>query len=346
MADAPDAVTAIVIAVNRRIVEVLLDDGRIERCRLHGRYRDGALHGEGVVVGDRAVLGAPPPAPGSPRPLPLRAVVGIRPRATALRRHLTSRTDGRLHPDQTVAANVDLCLVVQAYRDPAFRAATADRLLVIARTSGVAPLLVLNKCEGATASDLEPFLAPYRAAGVEAFAVSAHSGEGIAGLRARLAGHLAVLLGPSGVGKSALTSVLSPASGPVVGAVSAARLRAGRGRHTTVQSRLYPLPDGGCIIDTAGIRSLGVAAGMAAEDAFPEIAALATGCRFSDCTHREDPGCAVRAALEQGRLAAPTYRGFLRVREDLAGRPVGRGFTHRGRRARPGPRGREDDDDL
>jgi ribosome biogenesis GTPase len=280
-------------------------------------------------------------------PLPLRRVEGILPRQTVLRRHLTSRLDLRVHADLTLAANVDLCLVVQSYRPPAFRAATVDRLLALAQGSGVRPLLVLNKCEGIPQHDRDEILAPYREAGVEAQAVSAQSGAGIAALRMCLEGRLAVLVGPSGVGKSALTAALSPGGAPVVGGVSAARLRQGRGKHTTVQSRLYPLPGGGFIIDTAGIRSLGLAEGTAAEDAFPEIATLAPCCRFADCTHRDEPGCAVRAAVAEGRLAAQVYRGFLRVQADVQARPTGRGYTHpRGRERRgPGLRGRPGADD-
>jgi ribosome biogenesis GTPase len=331
-------VTGLVIAVNRQMVEVLLPDGRVERCRLHGRYRDPQRHGEGVVVGDRALLGHPPIPPSPGLPVPPRPVVGIAPRQSVLRRHLTSRLDHHAHVDLTVAANLDVCLVVASHRAPAFRPGVADRLLAVARAAGIPPLLVLNKCERIPPADIDPILAPYRAAGVEAVSVSALEGDGIPALRARLAGRLAVLLGASGVGKSALTSALSPCSAPVVGAVSEARLRAGRGRHTTVSSRLYPLPQGGFVIDTPGIRSLGLADGASAADAFPDIAALASGCRFADCTHGQEPGCAVRAALAEGRLAPQAYRGFLRVAGDLGDRPVGRGPAGPGGRTGRGAR--------
>ncbi len=339
--------SALVVAINRSLLDVLLADGTIERCRLHGRYRSGAYRGEGVVVGDRALLGPrlPPPAPGAPPPL--RAVVGIMPRGGVLRRHPTSRLEGRVREDLIVAANVDLCLVVQSYRSPAFRPSVADRLLALARAAAIPAVLVLNKAEGAPPEAVEAILAPYRRLGVEGFAVSALERMGLGPLSVRAAGHLAVCLGPSGVGKSALTAGLTPGDGPATGALSEARLRAGRGRHTTVQARLYPLPGGGYIIDTPGIRSLALPEGADAGDAFPEIASLALTCRFADCTHRDEPGCAVRRAVADGGLSRRAYEGYLLVTKDLACRPVGRGYTHphgRERRA-SGRRGREGDAD-
>jgi len=343
LAETPVPETGLVLAVNRQALDVLHPDGTVERCRLHGRFRSDTHRGEGVVVGDRALLGPrlPPPAPGAAPSI--RSVIGIAPRTSALRRHLTSRTDGRVLPDLTLAANVDLCLIVQAYRAPDFRPAVADRLIALARSCAIAPVLVLNKAEDAPPADVSAILDPYRRLGIEGFAVSALRGTGLDPLAARAAGHLTVLLGPSGVGKSALASALTPGEGPATGAVSEARLRAGRGRHTTVQARLYPLRGGGYIIDTAGIRSLGLPEGAAVGDAFPEIAGFAAACRFSDCTHRGEPGCAVRAAVADGRLPRRAYEGYLKVAGDLAARPMGRGYTHPGGRERRGAglRGRE-----
>ncbi len=335
LAETPAAETALVVAINRHVIELLHTNGQTERCRLHGRFRSEAHRGEGVVVGDRAVLGpaVPPPAPGMPPPL--RTVLGITPRTSALRRHLTSRgEDDRVGEDLLVAANVDLCLIVQSFRAPVFRPTVADRLIALARACAIPAVLVLNKAEDAPPEAVASILAPYRRLGVDGFAVSALCGTGLQPLGDRAAGHLTVMLGPSGVGKSALAAALTPGSGPATGAISEARLRAGRGRHTTVQSRLYPLRGGGYIIDTAGIRSLALPDAASAADAFPEIAEVAPACRFSDCTHREEPGCAVRAAVAEGRLAQRAYAGYLLVVRDLAARPAGRGDSHPGARKR------------
>lgn len=117
MTESPARETALVVATTGQVLDVLHSDGRIERCRLHGRFRSDAHRGTGVVVGDKAVLGpqVPPPAPGAIPPL--RTVLGIEPRTSTLRRHLTSRVEDRVRDDLTVAANVDLCLIVQSYRD-------------------------------------------------------------------------------------------------------------------------------------------------------------------------------------------------------------------------------------
>lgn len=139
------------------------------------------------------------------------------------------------------------------------------------------------------------------------------------------------MLGPSGVGKSALTVALTAGEVPATGALSDARLRRGRGRHTTVQSRVFPLRGGGFIIDTAGIRSLALPEGAHPLDAFPEIEQLAQACRFPDCSYQSKPGCAVRAAAATGQLPPRAYEGYLRVSADRAARPAGRGYA--------GPRG-------
>ena len=313
----------LVIAVNRNTLEVMRSDGRIECCRLHGRFRSAAHRGEGVVAGDRVLLGPVPSVPAPGALAPLRTVVAVEPRSSVLRRHLTSRVEDRGREDLTVAANVDLGLVVQAYRDPPFRPAVADRLVALVRACAIPCVLVLNKSEGVSGDALEAILAPYRGLSVEGFAVSAlaGTGAGLEPLAARCAGHLVVMLGPSGVGKSSLVRGLCPSATPATGDVSHARLRRGRGRHTTVQSRIYPLPDGGYLMDTAGIRSLALPDGTEPLDAFPEIASWAPGCRFADCTHLHEPGCAVRAALAAGSLPRAAYDGYRRVLRDQAARP-------------------------
>lgn len=323
--------SGLVVAVNRNAVDILLSDGHVECCRLHGRYRNDALRGEGVVVGDRAVL-APASQPSQPGALPApRTILRIEPRSTVLRRHLTSRAENRVREDLTIAANVDLCLVVQSYRNPVFRSAVADRLIALARASTIPVALVLNKSEGVSAGDIDVLLAPYRHLGVECFAVSALFGTGLHLLASRCAGHLTVMLGPSGVGKSALTGALSSGVGVATGEVSSSRRRQGRGRHTTTQSRIYPLLDGGYLIDTPGIRSLGLPEGTAPLDAFPEIARLSQSCRFADCTHRYEPGCAVRDALTTGSLPRQVYDGYFRVLSDQTSRPKGRGYKNKSR---------------
>lgn len=220
---------------------------------------------------------------------------------------------GRLDPDggrQLLAANLDVVLIAA----PADRLSSArvERELVIAWESGAQPVVVLTKMDVAppgTAAALADRLGP-----VEVLTTSAIAGAGLDAVRSRLVYPLtAALLGPSGAGKSTLINALLGEERLAVGAV---RDEDHRGRHTTTSRQLIPLPSGGSLIDMPGLRSLGTdASNDAVATAFQDIGELATGCRFADCAHDVEPGCAVVAAaaagtLDPGRLA--NYRKLLR----------------------------------
>jgi ribosome biogenesis GTPase / thiamine phosphate phosphatase len=217
-------------------------------------------------------------------------------RGTLVRR----RAGGEAGPlvAQTLAANVELALLVEPLPEP--NARRAERFAALASAGDVPAALVLTK------RDLDPddgACAPQlaRRLGIaDALPVDALAGTGLAAVRALLApGTTAVLLGPSGAGKSTLANALLGAPRQAVGAV---RTHDGRGRHTTVTRELLPLPDGALLIDTPGLREVGM--WDPAGDAFAEIDALAAGCRFPDCAHDSEPGCAVRDAVDPQRLAA------------------------------------------
>lgn len=218
----------------------------------------------------------------------------ILPRRTRLVREAVDRTSD----EQVIAANVDLVVVVE-HLDPDPDLARVERLLVIARRSHAAVLVVLTK------ADLVPDVDGMRrevvdvAAGTPVVAVSVTTGAGLDEVREHLApGRTLALLGPSGAGKSSLVNALA---GEVVMPTAEVRESDGRGRHTTTHRQLVVLPGGGVVIDTPGLRAVGLVAESAAVDAaFPEIVALAEGCR--DCTHTAEPGCAVRAAVADGEL--------------------------------------------
>lgn len=199
---------------------------------------------------------------------------------------------------QTLAANVELALVVEPLPQP--NARRAERFAALAAAGGVDAVLVLTK------RDLDPddgACAPRLARRLglaDALAVGALEGDGLAALHALLApGATAVLLGPSGAGKSTLVNALLGAERQATGAVRASD---GRGRHTTVARELLLLPGGALLIDTPGLREVGLWDG--AGDAFADVEALAARCRFPDCAHDGEPGCAVRDAVEPERLAA------------------------------------------
>jgi ribosome biogenesis GTPase len=220
------------------------------------------------------------------------------------------RAEGQvLVSNATVAA-----VVVGAVPDPGV--AKIERLLALAWTSGARPLLVLAKADLAPdATDVLADLAA-DAPGVETVAASSRTGQGIDRLRATVgdSGTLA-LLGSSGVGKSSLANAMVGA--PVL---RTRRIRTdGRGRHTSVRRELVRLPGGGCVVDTPGLRGVGMAgtdAGAAA--VFTDVAELATVCRFDDCSHRDEPGCAVAAAVDSGVLPLRRLEAWRRLQRELA----------------------------
>lgn len=216
-------------------------------------------------------------------------------------------------PDKVIAANADVLLIVSATVQPAFRQNLLDRFLIIAERGELKPVLVLNKV------DLSPappdVLVECGAMGLEIYCCSAASGEGIAALRERLVGRSSVLAGASGVGKSTLVNAMIPGAEAITRDI---RMRDQRGRHTTSAATVYDMPGGGVLIDTPGVRELGM--GMKAGELpwyYPEFEPLAPLCKFRDCTHTHEPHCAVVAAAEEGKISPRRYLSYLRILETL-----------------------------
>ncbi len=239
-----------------------------------------------------------------------RVIRAILPRTGALAR----RRPGAADHEQVVAANVDLVLIVESLeRGPNPR--RIERATALAWDGGAQPVVVLTKAD--ICSDLEASIA--RAAEGAPFCdvvpLSSVTGEGLDELAGRLvSGTTAVLLGPSGVGKSTLTNRLL---GEERLAVAEVRSGDAKGRHTTTSRELVVVPGGGCLIDTPGIRELGLWLDSGAVRlAFPEIEEAAENCRFGDCRHDSEPGCAVLEAVELGVLDARRVDSFLRLRKE------------------------------
>jgi ribosome biogenesis GTPase len=229
-------------------------------------------------------------------------VTSVLPRTSAIIRRRAG--DGVQAKRDVIAANVDVVLVVQA-ADQEVNRRRIERELTVALDSMAAPVLVLNKCDLVPAEVLAQRLAEVAkvSAGVPVHAVSAATGEGLDALVTELPSRCSIaVIGASGVGKSSLTNALSGTTSQVTGEV---REGDQRGRHTTTAAELVPLPDGRWLVDTPGLRVVSLwLSGRGIERAFPEIFALADDCKFRDCKHETEPGCAVRTAVDSGVLDA------------------------------------------
>jgi ribosome biogenesis GTPase / thiamine phosphate phosphatase len=238
-------------------------------------------------------------------------VIEVLPRRTALYR---SNARGGVEP---VLANLSRLLVVMAPLPPP-DPFVSDRYLAAAESAGIAATPVLNKAELGVGEALRTQLEVYAAVGYECITVSAATGEGIEALLSACAGQVAALVGQSGVGKSSLIRRLAPDIEVEIGGL----MRDEEGRHTTTVSRLYELTGGGRLIDSPGVRDFAPAVDHLDPRhlGFVEVARLAPGCRFLDCRHMREPGCAVRQAVESGSMDARRYESYRRLRrlaEDL-----------------------------
>jgi len=240
------------------------------------------------------------------------AITEIFPRRSRLAR----REPGGRFGERVVAANVDQVVVVFAAAKPDPHPRMLDRFLVIAEGNGLAARVVINKVDLVGESAAAERFVDYVRAGYPLHLTSARGGVGIAELREALHGRTSVLSGPSGVGKSSLLNALYPGLNLRVGEVSES---VSKGRHTTVGALLHPLPDGGFVVDTPGLREVGLW-GLPFQDldrCFPEFRPVLGECRFADCTHTVEPGCAVRDVVERGEVSAARYESYLKLREEL-----------------------------
>jgi ribosome biogenesis GTPase len=226
---------------------------------------------------------------------------------------LQRRSPGRGGSARPIAANVDQVVVVGSASRPAWDPHLMDRFIAVAEASGLTSLVLLNKAD--LDPEAESRLVPYRDAGYSALTTSVVDGRGLEALRSRLSRQVSLFTGPSGAGKSSLLNRLAPGLRLRTGEVSA---RAGTGRHTTVSAEMHPIPDQGFVVDTPGLRDIGLW-GVSPADvsrAFPEIQRLGAGCHFADCRHLTEPRCAVVAAVEQGKLNPGRLESYRRLLEE------------------------------
>jgi ribosome biogenesis GTPase / thiamine phosphate phosphatase len=287
------------VAVQHRGVwEVVTKDGDA-LVEITGRFRHAAEPGELPVVGDWVGL----------RDGPIDAVL---PRSSKFSR----KTAWTEVSEQVLVANVDVAFLVMGLDERDFKVRRLERYLTTAWEGGATPVIVLNKVD--LASDLEAQIAETEtvAFGVPIHAVSAETGEGVEDLRRHLTGNRTVaLLGSSGVGKSSIINRLLGEEHFRIGDVRSD----GRGRHTTTHRELVPVPGGGVIVDTPGLRELQLwESDGGLDQAFADVAELVAQCRFSDCEHRTEPGCAIKSALADGSLASERWESYLKLQRELA----------------------------
>lgn len=301
--DAAAQVAARVVECFGRHVIVQLADGTRQPAELFGKRLS-------VVCGDTVSV-RPARAQGSSQDA-LRVV------ALAARTSLLARTDSRGR-SESLAANLTLLGVLVAPQ-PAPDPFVVDRYLAGASYAGIASAVIMNKCDLPAASDpaFAGLLQEYEDAGYPVLKLAAKHGQAVETLRELLVDKVTMLVGQSGVGKSTLTNSLVPASARSTRALSGST---GEGRHTTVSTALFALPGGGELIDSPGVRDYAPALieDSMVQTGWPEILRLAPECRFNNCLHLREPGCAVLQAIEERRLSARRHESYKRLLNIMRG---------------------------
>lgn len=300
----------IVIEGTGGVWQVRTPDGRQVAVSLAGRLKQESKLSLKLAVGDHVLLETEERGDGV-------RIVGIEERRTVLAR----REPGGGHGERVLAANIDQVLVVFSIAKPEPHLRMIDRFLVVCEANDLAARLVLNKVDlagDAAAAAIDALARPYERAGYPIHRTSVKRGDGLAELRSVLHGKVTAVAGPSGVGKSSLLNTLHPGIALRIGEISES---VNKGRHTTVGAKLIPLPDGdeGYLVDTPGLREIAMW-GLPSESldqCFPEFRPFLGECRFQDCKHDVEPGCAVTRALAAGAIDRGRHESYLKLLGEL-----------------------------
>lgn len=285
--------------------DVLTGQG-VVRCRMRGRLKKERRKTDLCVIGDEVEVRVEEGGVGT--------LEEVLPRRSRFSRQQPGRGGARFKEDVLVA-NLDQVVIVFSFGTPPLRPRMLDRFLVIAEHNHVEAVIVCNKVDAETGPETRDLLESYRALGYRVLYTSARTGAGIDALGALLEGRLSALTGPSGAGKSSLINAIHPELDLRVGGTSDAH---GKGRHTTRVATLHPLPGGGFVADTPGIRELGAFEIPKGELAscFPEMRPFLGRCAFRSCEHIHEPGCEVMAAVDRGEISEARYDSYTRLHED------------------------------
>jgi ribosome biogenesis GTPase len=302
--DSPVGVRGLVIETSGGFCQVEIDN-QIQSCQLRRTLPAKKIgFTNAVAVGDEVIVGDD----GSD---------GLVVEAVLARRTILTRPDvGRTHLQQIIVANADQLLIVVSWHEPPIWPELIDRYLIAAERSELQPIICINKIDLAENEAYQPIVEIYHSLGYRVVLTSVVQGIGIEELRDLLQHQTTVLTGLSGVGKSSLLAAIQPDLQLRTGAISHAT---GEGRHTTTQATLFRLEFGGAVVDTPGIREFGLA-GLERDELagfFPEMAELIPDCRFRNCTHLNEPTCAIKMAVETGHISASRYHSYQLIYETL-----------------------------
>jgi len=308
----------LVIKAQSGFFTVHTDDGDVV-CRVRGRLKEEWRNTDLVAVGDWVSIshvdgGGMIEGMIEEVAERERALARLAPSAGRGSRHWTRR--GYLaEREQIIIANPDHVVFVFSLAEPEPNLRMLDRLLVGAELQEIPTVICANKLDLVEENEAHSLFEIYEEIGYPVLYASAETGRGVDELHEVLVGNISALVGPSGVGKTSLLNAMQPGLGLRVREVSRATRK---GRHTTVVPQLVPLEDDGWVADTPGLRALALF-DMDPEEVdayFPDIAPLVADCKFSDCTHTVEPGCAVKEAVEQGKVSEHRYESFVRLREE------------------------------
>lgn len=271
-------------------------------AKLRGKHKKGPKEGDLIAVGDRVQLSIHEDGTAM--------IEEILPRHSKLSRMAPA---ARGEYEQIIIANPDQVVLIFACSNPAPKLRMLDRFLIIAEQQQLPVLIVANKTDLVGAKQARQQFGQYRKLGYRLLYTSAKQAKGVRELKNKLKGKLSVFAGPSGVGKSSLLNAIQPDLGLQVNEISKANRK---GKHTTVVREMFPLKEGGYVADTPGLKALALwdVEPEELDGYFPEIAPLVSHCQFSSCTHSQEPGCAVIAAVEKGKIHPERYDSYLRIR--------------------------------
>jgi ribosome biogenesis GTPase len=297
-----------VLAVRGLVAEV--DDGsRVWPCTLRRTLRTRVIDGHHpITVGDRVAFTVQSYGEGV---VAEGVIESIGPRHGQLKRRVG-------HRDRTIAANVDQVIIVSSADLPSPKPHLIDRYVVAALAGGTQPVICMNKIDLSRSDEVDRIVALYESLGYQTLKTCAISGAGVDRLREVFKDKASVVAGQSGVGKSSLLNMVQPGLELRIGDIIE---QTTKGRHTTTTAQLIRLDFGGYVVDTPGVKSFDIATVPLAELEmhFVEFADRLTHCKFADCTHRHEPDCAVRTAVEAGEIDAGRYESYVRMFDERAG---------------------------